>query len=156
MNKSQPSKFLAAQALHQILPKLGRMMRKVEQQSGATGQQLSAIAAISEFGKDRIHTLATHEGVSRPTMSRLVTTLEGRGWVEKCPDEQDRRTPKLSVTVAGRDILVQSCAERTHVFMDIMGALDDEECSALSACLRKLSMAPVQSDLLYFMETRNC
>lgn len=145
MTDPHPSKFFAAQALHQALPMLDRMMRQGEQRAGATGQQLSAIAAISEFGKDRLHLLASHEGVSRPTMSRLVNTLEARGWIEKQVDDGDRRIPKLSVTDAGRTILVESCEVRTQFFMTLMGGLNDEECSMLNACLRKLSLRPTPS-----------
>lgn len=119
---------------------LDRMMRQAEQRAGATGQQLSAIAAISEFGKDRLHLLANHEGVSRPTMSRLVKTLEARGWIEKHVDTGDRRTPRLSVTNTGRTILVESCEERTQILMALMEGLNDEECFSLSACIRKLSV----------------
>lgn len=121
-------------------------MRQVEQHAGATGQQLSAIAAISEFGKDRLHALASHEGVSRPTMSRIVNALEDRGWVKKLADELDRRTPKLFVTPEGRTILVQSCEERTQVLMKLMGELDEKECAALSACLRRLSVGPGRAE----------
>lgn len=140
MTKPHPSKFFAAQALHQVLPKLDRMMRQAEQRAGATGQQLSAIAAISVFGKDRLHLLANHEDVSRPTMSRLVNTLEARGWIEKHVDIGDRRTPKLSVTGSGQSILVESCEERTQILMTLIEGLNDEECSALNTCLRKLGL----------------
>lgn len=114
------------------------MMRQIEQRAGATGQQLSAIAAISEFGADRLHTLARHEGVSRPTMSRIVSTLVDRGWIEKSSDGGDRRTPKLSVTPDGRDVLVRCCEERTQLLMTLMGGLSEDECSAFDCCLRKL------------------
>lgn len=138
MNDQHPSKFFAAQALHQVLPMLERIMRQAEQRAGATGQQLSAIAAISEFGKDRLHLLAGHEGVSRPTMSRLVNTLEARGWVTKSIDKGDRRTPTLSVTDAGRKVLVDCCEERTQILMTLMGELSEGECVALYTSLRKL------------------
>lgn len=142
MTSNHPSKFFAAQALHQVLPMLDRMMRQMEQRAGATGQQLSAIAAISEFGKDRLHLLASHEGVSRPTMSRLVNTLESRGWIAKVADTGDLRTPKLSVTDAGRKVLVDSCEERTQILMTLMEELSEEECSVLKVSLRKLGTAP--------------
>ncbi|WP_298938519.1 MarR family winged helix-turn-helix transcriptional regulator [uncultured Ruegeria sp.] len=137
-----PSKFFAAQALHQLLPMLDRMMRQIEQRAGATGQQLSAIAAISEFGMDRLHLLASHEGVSRPTMSRLVNNLEARGWILKQIDKGDLRTPRLSVTDIGRKMLVASCEERTQILMNLMGEFDEKECAAFSSILRKLHANP--------------
>lgn len=140
MKQQLPSKFFAAQALHQVLPMLDRLMRQAEQRAGATGQQLSALAAISEFGKDRLHLLASHEGVSRPTMSRLVNTLDARGWIEKHEDDGDRRTPRLSVTSAGRTVLVECCEERTYILMTLMDGLSDKDCTALNSCLRKLSI----------------
>jgi len=138
MNKQNATKFRAAQALHQTLPKLDRLMRQTERSAGATGAQLSALAAISEFMRDRLHLLAEHEGVSRPTMSRLVNALEARGLIVKETDEGDRRAPRLSVTEAGRRVLVESCEERSRILMALMDNLSDEECSALYDCLRKL------------------
>lgn len=118
------------------------MMRQIERRAGATGQQLSAIAAISEFGKDRLHTLASHEGVSRPTMSRIVGTLVDRGWIRKSSDGHDKRTPKLSTTLEGRNVLVRCCEERTRLLMTLMAGLSEEQCSALEDCLRNLDVAP--------------
>ncbi|WP_299082956.1 MarR family transcriptional regulator [uncultured Ruegeria sp.] len=138
MNKQNTDKFRAAQALHQTLPKLDRLMRQTERRAGATGGQLSALAAISEFGRDRLHLLAEHESVTRPTMSRLVNALEARGLIEKETDEADRRAPRLSITKAGRSVLVESCEERTHIMMALMEDLTDEECATLNECLRKL------------------
>lgn len=138
MNEQNANKFRAAQALHQTLPKLDRLMRQTERRAGATGAQLSALAAITEFGRDRLHLLADHEGVSRPTMSRLVNALEARGMIVKETDEGDRRARRISVTEAGRRILVESCEERTRILMALMDNLTNEECSTLSDCLRKL------------------
>ncbi|WP_171181805.1 MarR family winged helix-turn-helix transcriptional regulator [Ruegeria sp. HKCCD8929] len=138
MNKENTNKFRAAQALHQTLPKLDRLMRQTERRVGATGGQLSALAAISEFGRDRLHLLAKHEGVSRPTMSRLVNALEARGLIEKQTDEVDRRAPRLSITQVGRSVLVESCDERTRILMALMENLTNEECATLNECLRKL------------------
>lgn len=114
-------------------------MRQTERSAGTTGGQLSALAAISEFGRDRLHLLAEHEGVSRPTMSRLVNALETRGLIEKQTDEGDRRAPRLSVTEVGRRVLVESCEERTRILMALMDDLTDEECTTLNNCMRKLS-----------------
>lgn len=113
-------------------------MRQTERRAGATGAQLSALAAISEFGRDRLHLLAEHEGVSRPTMSRLANALEARGLIEKQTDEGDRRVPRLAVTEHGRHVLVESCGERTRILMALMEDLTDEECATLNECLRKL------------------
>lgn len=138
MKKRNANQFRAAQALHQILPRLDRLMRQSEGHVGATGGQLSALAAISEFGRDRLHLLAEHEGVSRPTMSRLVNALEAKGLIEKQTDEGDRRAPRLAITWAGRTVLVESCDERTRILMALMENLTDEECATLDECLRKL------------------
>lgn len=113
-------------------------MRQTERRAGATGGQLSALAAISELGRDRLHLLAEHEGVSRPTMSRLVNALEARGWIEKKVDGGDRRAPRLSITKVGRTVLVESCDERTRILMALIENLTDEECATLNECLRKL------------------
>ena len=77
-----------------------RLMRLYRQGGVSSNRQaeFQALAAISEFGRDRLHLLAEHEGVSRPTMSRLVNALEAKGLIEKQTDVGDRRAPRLAIT----------------------------------------------------------
>ena len=69
-----------------------RLARRLRQESppGITPSQLSALASIDHLGPVAIGDLAAHENVQPPTISRIVGTLEGDGWVERVADESDR------------------------------------------------------------------
>ena len=131
----------AAQELHQVLPRLERALRRVDRHVGATGAQLAAIAAISVFGKDRVGALAAHEGVSRPTMTRIVESLVTHGWVEKAVNEEDRRTPILRVTTQGQQVLVQGCEQRTASLVELLSNLSDDEWTAVGKAAHALHKA---------------
>lgn len=135
MTEDKDHQFLAAQKLHQLLPRLDRLMRQIDREAGATGAQLSALAAVSELGKDRLHLLAAHEGVSRPTMSRIVSALTEKGWLESITDPRDGRTPVLSVSQAGRKVLERCCAKRTDALMRTLDGLDRPTSQAFAKAL---------------------
>lgn len=111
------------------------MMRQIDRDAGATGAQLSALAAISELGKDRLHLLAAHEGVSRPTMSRIVSALVEKGWLQCAADPEDGRTPVLTVSDAGLEMLQRCCAKRTDALMQVLDGLDRPSSRALNEAL---------------------
>jgi DNA-binding MarR family transcriptional regulator len=58
--------------------------------------------------------LAEFQGVSLPTMSKTITTIENLGWVVRNRSESDRRVVMVEATAAGRTALkeVYNCAIR--------------------------------------------
>jgi DNA-binding MarR family transcriptional regulator len=84
--------------------------------------------------------LNRHVLLSQPAMSRMVERLAGRGLIERCADEADRRGVRLSLTPAGRDL--QARIGRRHardVAQAVAGTLTYEEIRQLEAIGRKLA-----------------
>jgi DNA-binding MarR family transcriptional regulator len=52
--------------------------------------------------------LAAVEQVRPPSMTRIVSRLEGGGLVDRQASEQDRRVARVRVTAAGRQLLQRS------------------------------------------------
>jgi DNA-binding MarR family transcriptional regulator len=76
--------------------------------------------------------LAEFQGVSLPTMSKTITTIENLGWVVRNRSESDRRVVMVEATAAGRAALkeVYDCA---------IGPISDALDSLTAEQRRKLS-----------------
>ena len=86
---------------------VGRLARKVRlsETSGLTPSQLSALVTIDQIGRARLCDIATAEGVSAPTATRIVGGVEKLGLVARTDDSEDRRATRLALTPAGRAAL---------------------------------------------------
>lgn len=75
------------------------------------------------WGEMESRDLAAAVGISRPTSTGVVTTLEGRGWVERRRSADDGRMVRVALTADGE-----------RKIADLFPRFNDEERS-LTACL---------------------
>lgn len=123
---------LAANIRERLMP-LSRVLRRGD--GTMTPTQLSVIGAIHRHGPISMGDLATREHLSRPMISRVVSSLEGSGLIDRGQDHSDRRICLLSLSEvgqewvrAGRDFRNASLAER-------LARLEPADLVALSAAL---------------------
>jgi DNA-binding MarR family transcriptional regulator len=121
---------------------LGRLHRRVRQHGpqGLSSSQASTLASIETLGPVRLGDLAAHEGVTAPTQSRLVGSLEQQGLLRRMPDAEDRRATLLAITAQGRRQLDQLRGERSAFLVGQLGALSDEQRTALVSALGALEV----------------
>jgi DNA-binding MarR family transcriptional regulator len=62
---------------------------------------------------------------ARSGTSKLVTRMEGQGWLLRMTDETDRRTKRLSLTTAGRALAERCRAEQRDVVALMTAQADD-------------------------------
>ena len=93
---SEPDDETAGRLLLAIL-RLARRLRQ-EAPEGITPSQLSAVSIVASVGPLTIGELAEHENIAAPTVSRIVTSLEASGRVERIADPSDRRVSRLRAT----------------------------------------------------------
>jgi DNA-binding MarR family transcriptional regulator len=119
---------------------LGRLNRRVRQHGPQTlsSSQASTLASVEALGPVRLGDLAAHEGVTAPTQSRLVGSLEQQGLLRRTPDAEDRRATLLAITPQGRRQLDQLRGERSAFLVGQLGTLSDEQRTALVAALDAL------------------
>ncbi len=90
------------------------------------------------WGEMEARDFAATVGISRPTATGVVTTLEGRGYVRRRKDERDGRMVLVSLTPAGRGkigkLFPRFNAEETAVTT----RLSDRERELLAGMLRSL------------------
>lgn len=119
---------------------LGRLNRRVRQHGPRTlsSSQASTLASVDALGPVRLGDLAAHEGVTAPTQSRLVASLEQQGLLRRTPDADDRRATLLAITPQGRRQLERLRGERSAFLVLRLGTLSAEQRHALVMALDAL------------------
>ena len=101
---------------------------------------LSALRTVAEQGPVRTGDLARHEGVTGPTLSRIVAVLEEDGYVQRTTDSEDKRVVWLTATASGRRVLDEVRRERSRVFAERVERLTPEQADRLAAALDALEL----------------
>lgn len=106
MSTVSPAVDVAALASHLRLgiTRLARKLRR-EGDPGVTPTLLAALSTIERHGPMTAGSLASHEQVEKPTVTRLLAALEARDLVTRTSDPLDRRIAWLKVTPEGRRLL---------------------------------------------------
>ena len=108
------------------IARLSRRLRRHEL-AGLTPTQLSALATVERAGPLRLGDLAAAEGIAPSTLTRLVTALEERGYVDRCPVPGDARASTLAIAPAGRAVLERIRQESTTALADRLRTLTGEQ-----------------------------
>ena len=135
MAKQSPSTARAvadvADRLHSAAIHLLRYLRRADAQTGLTAARASVLSVVVFGGPTTIGDLATAEQVSAPTMTKLITSLEGEGLVRRVADERDRRVVRVHATPQAARILRRGRAARVHVLADQLRTLNATELATL-------------------------
>jgi DNA-binding MarR family transcriptional regulator len=118
-----------ADMLHGAAIRLLRYVRKEDAASGITGAQLSVLSVLAYGGPQTLGALAAAEQVKPPTMSQLVSTLEGLALVTRKP--LDRRSSEIVLTRKGRQLLEAGRKRRLARLTRAIDALPAEQIDKL-------------------------
>ncbi len=122
-----------------------RSVRAVDRRNTTMSDaQMGVLSALRAHGRHSLTALAERERVTAPTMSAVVTVLEDQGYVNRIPDDQDRRRVHVEITPSGEQIVLQTSERRTQLIMDEITQLEltDDELDVLhraSTLMRKLA-----------------
>ncbi len=128
-----------AARLRLVVSRLARAIRQ-HGSAGLTPSQLSAFAAIEEFGPLRIGELAAREVVGAPFATRVVASLEALGYVDRVADPTDGRAQLIAISAAGRTALETLWNERTAGLAARIGRLDPDDVALLEDALTTLEL----------------
>ncbi|WP_415404597.1 MarR family winged helix-turn-helix transcriptional regulator [Tateyamaria sp. SN3-11] len=92
--------------LHRAARSMARRFDEVLRPYGLTHGQYSLMMALNRPDQPKLGEVAQFLAMDRTTMTANIKTLEKRGWVRVVPDPKDRRNRRLTLTDAGRDVLV--------------------------------------------------
>jgi DNA-binding MarR family transcriptional regulator len=126
-----------ATRLRVAIARLSRRLRHHEL-AGLTPTQLSALATVEQSGPMRLGDVAAAEGIAPSTLTRLVTALEERGYVERCAVPGDARASTLTITAHGREILKRIRHESTAMLAESLAMLPSAQIELLAEALPAL------------------
>lgn len=117
---------------HSLAIHLLRAIRERDHVSGLGPARLSALSVVVYAGPLSLAQLAAAEGVSAPTMSRLVAALVDAGLVQRTADPSDRRALLLTATRRGVQRLSSARQQRLQRLARLLAAANPQECTLLS------------------------
>jgi DNA-binding MarR family transcriptional regulator len=109
-----------AQTLNSAAIHLLRGVRPADRLSGLTPARLSALSVLVFGGPSPLGRLAKIEGVTSPTMTRIVDGLCDLRLAERQPHPDSSRIVMITATEVGRALMREAAARRTEM---ITGAL---------------------------------
>jgi len=127
-----------ADRLHSLAIHLLRRIRRGDETAGLSAPRLSALSVVIYRGPIRLTELAKAEGVTAPTMTRLVQALVKAGLVEKSVNETDNRVVQLRPTEAGRHTLEIARAQRLAAMRELLDRLSPEEAAVVERAVSVL------------------
>ncbi len=146
MSRTGASKSEAQELLHVVM----LVMQSVSAEMRCSRRhleptQMGSLMKIAA-GPCTMTDLARHKAVSLSTISKSVSMLVQRGWVERWVDKHDRRQTLVRLTAAGRRTLtdIQRRAER-HV-AEKLSPLAAGERGQLMGVLKRLTAVLGESD----------
>lgn len=104
---------------------------------GLTNQQFSLLMSLNRPEPPRMKEVALLLALDRTTLTANLKPLERRGLVAVSPDRDDKRSRRLSLTEAGRALLVEALPHWVRTEEEIEKGISDPD--AMRANLRALS-----------------
>jgi DNA-binding MarR family transcriptional regulator len=108
-----------------------RSMSRVDAEAGLTPARLSALSVVHFGGPLPLGRLARAEGVSSPTMSRVVDALCDLGLTERRPHVVNGRVTLVAATPAGSQLMRQAADRRADVIAEALAGLSSRQRDSL-------------------------
>jgi len=114
-----------------------RLARRLRQEAGAglTPSQLSALAVVDHHGPVTLGSLADHERVAPPSVTKVVKKLEADGLVVRHRDPADRRIIWVTTSERGAALVAESRRRKTAWLAGRITSLDVDQKRRLTAAL---------------------
>ncbi len=108
-----------------------------------TFQEYSIMMTIRYIGREnheqvKVSAIASKLDVVLSGVSRTVRDLEGKGYVERCTDEKDRRNTYVRMTEMGRKRLDESEEIISTVFRNISDRIGEEKLNQFCEILEEI------------------
>ena len=115
-----------AEVLTEVVPRLYRVLRAALDEDPALPslEQLRVMTRI-DAGLENPSALAAARQLRMSAITPLIDALEGRGWVTRGPDPDDRRRVRLALTATGRRAMRAARGQAGTRLRDVLGHAAD-------------------------------
>src|ERR687887_422346 len=128
--KSNPN-LEAADRFHSAAIHALRHVRREDPATGLSAARLSALSVLVYARPRTLGELAAAEQVRPATMTRIVQSLEGDGYVRRESDPADGRVVRLRATAKGRRVMQQSRERRVQNLAELLGRVFPRDVSKI-------------------------
>jgi len=115
-------------------------------ENSLTDQQWRVLRALFEHGKKDLGELSSMCCLLKPSVTRIIRSMEKRSLLEKRLDSHDHRRTIVSITAIGRDLIHRVGPNSELIYQDIAVALGSDE---LDDLYRKLDTLIAKLDKNY-------
>ncbi|WP_238364730.1 homoprotocatechuate degradation operon regulator HpaR [Mesobacterium pallidum] len=98
---------------------------------GVTEQQWRVLRVLQETGETDASQLAAHACILPPSLTRMLKTLETRGFLTVRRDPDDGRRQLICLTPEGTDFLHQVAPQSAEIYARIEAAIGPDRVQAL-------------------------
>lgn len=145
MADEESSKHLAQFAL---IDAPGHLLRRNHQRSleiftrhvgsDVTRQQIGTLLALDKHPGASQRDLVEETGIDKSTLKEMLNRMVARGWVARARDKNDSRAWTMSLTDAGRALLLERIDKVADAQREILEPLSMEDRQAFIRCMRQL------------------
>lgn len=118
-----------------------RIARTTHKDHSISSAQYSVMALLDSNAGLTVVELARREGVSHPSMSRLVARLIKLDLVSSTVDNQDKRAKRLSLTPAGQSVYIEIAERRNMLFRMLLAKLRSESVADILEVVEKSALS---------------
>jgi len=139
LTRDQLRAWMKLVAVMELLP--AALDQQLQRDADLTHFDYMVVAMLSETeGRTlRMSALAAATNASLPRLSHVVSRLEKRGLVTRCPSADDRRATDVRLTDGGYDAIVTAAPDHVRTARRfVIDALDDEQVGQLDGITRAL------------------
>jgi DNA-binding MarR family transcriptional regulator len=120
-----PSK--AAGELRRAVVRLNRCLRSAGTDQTLSANKLSALGFLYTNPSCSPGELAVAERLQPQSLTKLLSELEGEGYISRVKSDEDRRQSLLEITQKGKEVLARDMRERDEWLMEAVSHLSDTE-----------------------------
>ena len=136
MEPLSPEVSRTAGELRALLGRLSRRLRQTSVVGELTLPQASVLSLLEREGPATPSALATKERITPQSMGTILVSLEELGLVSRTPDPTDGRRLVISLTVAGRQVILGARRQKEERLAQALATnFTNEEQQVLKAAL---------------------
>jgi homoprotocatechuate degradation regulator HpaR len=121
-------------------------IRQMLSQTGMNEQKWRVMRVLDEGGPMEPTALAQQACLLLPSLTRILSVLESEGYIQRVPDDHDRRKSIVSVTAQGRDFLDMHVDQGNAILRGFEEQLGADRMNELLTLLDELQRLPSVAD----------
>lgn len=139
MSVSQQTASALVQELFELQRVMHRVLKASTAQRDLTVVQMSLLSHLASVPARRAKDIGADSGLGASVISRQLSHLENRGFVERAPDPEDGRAQLVQITPRGREAVAAHLEADTQSLIDRLGPLSEDEAARMRHDLNRLT-----------------